>query len=195
MVRDSSENGVPAGQPDRLAQPVFLEQSPRLPFPVVGMGSSAGGLEAFIEFFKAMPPESGMAFVLVQHLPPERESMVAEILARHTAMPVVQIEDRVAVEPNSVYVIRPGRTLTIREGRLHLGEPLEKRGHQRPVDDFFRSLAEEQRERSIAVIMSGMGSNGTGGAQSIKAVGGLCIAQDLETSQKQLQSLNGELRR
>src|SRR2546427_202910 len=84
--------------------------------------------------------------------------------------------DRLA-EPNHVYVIRPGHTLTIKDGRLHLGEPLEKPGHRRPVDDFFRSLAEEQRERAIGVVLSGMGSNGSVGAQAIKAVGGLCIAQ------------------
>ena len=172
-----------AEQPERLAEPVELEQPPRLSFPVVGIGASAGGLEAFTEFFKAMPSDSGMAFVLVQHLPPDRESMIAEILQRHTAMKVQQVEDGVEVQANHVYVIRPGHTLTLRDGRLHLGERLDKPGHTRPVDDFFRSLAEEQRERAICVIMSGMGSNGAAGAQALKAVGGLCIAQDPESAQ------------
>ena len=126
---------------------------------------------------------TGFAFVLIQHLPPERESMVAQILARHTKMPVAQVEDGMAIERDHVYVIRPGHTLTIHEGKLRLGEPVEKPGHRRPVDDFFRSLAEEQRERAICIVMSGMGSNGTAGAQIIKAVGGLCIAQDPETAQ------------
>ena len=172
----------PSEPADRSTEAVDLEPRPRLPFPVVGMGASAGGLEAFSEFFNAMPIDSGIAFVLIQHLPPERESMLAEILGRQTRMPVFQVTDGVRLEPNKVYVIRPGRTLTIRDGSLHLGEPLERRGHQRPVDDFFRSLAEEQRERAIAVVMSGMGSNGTAGAQAVKAVGGLCIAQDPESA-------------
>ena len=107
-----------------MAQPVDAEQPPRLPFPVVGIGASAGGLEAVGEFLDAMPPDSGMAFVLVQHLPPDRESMMAEILGRHTAMPVRQVEDMMSVEPDNVYVIRPGHVLTIREGRLHLGPQL-----------------------------------------------------------------------
>ncbi|MEO6567148.1 MAG: chemotaxis protein CheB, partial [Opitutaceae bacterium] len=134
------------------------------------------------EFLKVLPVDNGMAFVIVQHLPPERESIIASILGKHTTMPVLQVEDEMVVNKQHVYVIRPGHTLTIREGRLHLGDPVEKRGHQSPVDDFFRSLAEEQRERAIAIVMSGMGSNGTAGAQAIKAVGGLCIAQDIESA-------------
>ena len=170
------------GGVDRLSEPVGQAQKPRLPFPVVGIGASAGGLEAFIEFFRAMPGDSGIAFVVIQHLPPERESMMVEILSKHTPMLVRPVEDGLAVEPNCVYVIRPGRTLTIHDGRLHLSEPLEKRGHQHPIDDFFRSLAEEQRERAIAVVLSGMGSNGSAGAAFIKAVGGLCIAQEPDSA-------------
>src|SRR4051812_28014665 len=173
----------PPEQPDREAQPVDLEERPRLPFPVIGIGGSAGGLEAFTQLLEAMPPDMGMAFVVVQHLPPDRESMVAEILGRRTHMPVAQVVDGMKVEVDHVYVIRPGHTLTIKNGPLHLGEPLEKPGHRRPVDDFFRSLAEEQRERAVCVIMSGMGSNGTAGSQVIKAVGGVCIAQDPESAQ------------
>ncbi len=123
-----------------------------------------------------------MAFVVVQHLPPQRESLMADILSKHTAMPVRQVEDGMAVEANHVYVIRPGNTMTVGHGLLHLGEPLEKRGHQRPVDDFFRSLAREQRERAVCVVLSGMGSNGTAGAQMVKAVGGVCVAQDPESA-------------
>src|SRR5213076_447696 len=113
---------------------------------------------------------------------PERESMLADILSHHTKMPVLQVSDGMDVKPDHVYVIRPGHTLTIKDGRLHLGEPLEKRGHRRPVDDFFRSLAEEQRERGVGIVMSGMGTNGSAGAQAIKAAGGICIAQDPESA-------------
>src|SRR4051812_5417872 len=183
-VETEPENtGVePSEEKDRLAEPVGHEQPPRLPFAVVGIGASAGGLEAFFDFFSVMPATSGMAFVLVQHLPPERESMIADLLAQRTKMRVQQVENGMQVDPDHVYVIRPGHTLTIKDGRLHLGDPVEKRGHERPVDDFFRSLAEEQRERAIAIIMSGMGSNGTAGAQAIKAVGGMCIAQAPDTA-------------
>jgi two-component system CheB/CheR fusion protein len=181
-TRTNGEAASADHQPDRLTEPLNLEQPPRLPFPVVGIGASAGGLEAFSEFLKVMRPDSGLAFVLVQHLPPERESMIAEILSRHTKMPVLQIDNGMSVEPNHVYVIRPGHTLTLKDGKLHLGETVEARGHQRPVDDFFRSLAEEQRERAIAIIMSGMGSNGTAGAQVVKTVGGVCIAQDPDSA-------------
>lgn len=181
---------APDTQTDRLAEPVDVEQPPRLPFAVVGIGGSAGGLEAFIELFKTMPPDLGVAFVVIQHLPPDRESLVTEILSNHTQMPVVQVEDGQTVEKDHVYVIRPARTLTLKNGKLHLTDPLEKRGHRHPVDDFFRSLAEEQRERSICVVMSGMGSNGTAGAQAIKAVGGVCIAQDPDTAKFQSMPRN-----
>ena len=173
----------PEGAADRQAMPVDADpQPPRLPFTVVGIGASAGGLEALVEFFDSSRSDTGMAFVVIQHLPPTRESMMADILSKHTAMSVEQVEDGMAVQRNHVYVIRPGHTLTIHDGRLHLGEPLEARGHQRPVDDFFRSLAMEQRERAVCVILSGMGSNGTAGAQMVKAVGGVCVAQDPESA-------------
>ena len=167
---------------DRAAQPVDHEEGPRLPFPVVGIGASAGGLEAAIEFFQAAPPDAGVAYVFIQHLPPDRESLIADILAKRTEMPVVKVEQGMPVEPNHVYVIRPGHTLTIKNGLLQLGESLNLPGHNRPVDDFFKSLAEEQRERAIGVILSGMGSNGTSGAEVLKAVGGMLIAQDPDSA-------------
>ncbi len=168
-ARFDSGGRQPDAEPDQLAESVDAERPPRLPFTVVGVGASAGGLEAFAEFLDAMRPDSGMAYVFILHLPPDRDSLLSEILARRTAMPVAQAEDRMLVEPNRVYVIRPGHVLTIREGRLHLGLPLTaSRAANRPVDDFFRSLAEEQRERAICVIMSGMGSNGTAGRKRSK---------------------------
>src|SRR3954453_15811265 len=135
----------PTEQDDRQAQPVDAEQPPRLPFAVVGIGASAGGLEAMTEFIGAMRPDSGMAFVFIQHLPPERESMMADIHGHKTKMLVQQVEDGREVEGDHVYVIRPGHVLTIKDSRFHLGPQLGKRGMNRPVDDFFKSLAEEQR--------------------------------------------------
>ncbi|HEY1189243.1 MAG TPA: chemotaxis protein CheB [Gemmata sp.] len=177
--RDGAEG---ASGIDRLTTAPDDARQPRLPFAVVGIGASADGLEAYTEFLRACPADAGMAYVLVQHLAPDRESLLAEILGKHTPLPVVTVEDGQVVEPDRVYVIRPGHTLTIRDGRLHLGPVLTARGHGRPVDDFFRSLAEEQQQRAVAVVFSGMGSNGTAGAQAVKAVGGLVIAQEPESA-------------
>jgi two-component system CheB/CheR fusion protein len=168
------------GEPDRddLAAPVDFVSRANLPFTVVGIGASAGGLAALQLFFSAASATSGMAFVVILHLPPDHPSLLAEIIARYTTMPVDQIENGMAIERDHVYVIRPGHTITLADGRLHLGETVEARGHRRPVDDFFRSLAREQHEKAVAVVLSGMGTNGTAGAQAIKAAGGLCIAQN-----------------
>ncbi|HEX3843934.1 MAG TPA: chemotaxis protein CheB, partial [Steroidobacteraceae bacterium] len=186
-MNDSDPTGrmpsTPSGDPANISAPVDLVSHAKLAFPVVGIGASAGGIEALRKFFAATSATSGMAFVVIQHLSPDHESLMAEILARYAPMPVHQIEDGVSVEPNHIYVIRPGHTVTLEDGRLRLGEPVEKRGHRRPVDDFFRSLAREQQEKSIAVVLSGMGTNGTAGAQAIKAVGGLCIAQDPDNAE------------
>ena len=149
---------------------------------VVGMGASAGGIEAFSKFFEAMPSDSGAAFVLVLHLDPTRESQMAKVLAAHTAMPVVQVEDQMQILPNHVYVIAPDRDLTVTAGVLHLVKPAEKRGHRHPVDVLFRSLAADQGERVIAVVLSGTGSNGTDGLKEVRAAGGLILVQDPETS-------------
>jgi two-component system, chemotaxis family, CheB/CheR fusion protein len=173
---------TPDIESERLSEPVDAELPPRLPFTVVGVGASAGGLEAYTDFLQACRTDSGIAFVLIQHLSPRHESVMAELLAKHTTMPVLQVTDSLKVEPNHVYVIRPGYTMTIRDGHLHLGPSAAERMQRRPIDDFFRSLAEEQRDRAICVILSGTGSNGTAGAQSIKAVGGLCIAQDPDSA-------------
>lgn len=180
---DDPKGPEPTEQTDRQAMPVDHEEPPKLGFPVVGIGASAGGLPAMTAFITAMHSDSGMAFVFIQHLPPDRESLIADILANKTAMRVQQVEDGMEVKPDHVYVIRPGHILTIKDGRFHLGEQVGKRGTTRPIDDFFKSLAEEQRERAIAVVMSGMGSNGTAGAQAIKAVGGLCVAQEPESAE------------
>ncbi len=167
----------------RRAPPADAEPPPRLPFPVIGIGASAGGLEAVSELVSSLPSDSGMAFIFIQHLPPDHHSLIAEILSKRTGMPVRQVEDGMAIEPDHVYVIRPGNTMTMEGGVLHLRASVDKPGHSRPVDDFFRSLAGEQRERAICIVMSGMGSNGSAGAQAVKAAGGLCVAQDPETAE------------
>ena len=127
-----------------------------------------------------MPPDSGLAFVVAAHLDPTQKSLLSELLRRCTKMPVVQIERSIKVEPNQVYVIAPDQELTIRGGVLHTNKPTAPRGHRHPVDSFFRSLAEDQGERAIGIILSGTGTNGSPGLRFIKAEGGIVIAQDPE---------------
>jgi two-component system CheB/CheR fusion protein len=151
-------------------------------FPIVGIGMSAGGLEVATEFLNAMPPDSGMGFVIVQHLEPTRKSLLAELLDKQTRMPVREIEDGMRVEPDHVYVIVPAQTLLIENGILRLSEPAEPRGQRHPIDRFFTALAEDQKTKAIAILLSGAGSNGTAGIQDIKLSGGMCIAQEPETA-------------
>jgi two-component system CheB/CheR fusion protein len=151
-------------------------------FPIVGIGSSAGGLEALQSLFRTLPADSGLAFVIAAHLDPTQESHLSELLSRCTKMPVVQIENSVKVEPDHVYVIAPDQELTIRQGVVRSNKPSAPRGHRHPVDAFFRSLAEDQGERAIAIILSGTGTNGSLGLRFIKAEGGIAIAQDPETA-------------
>jgi two-component system CheB/CheR fusion protein len=150
---------------------------------VVGIGASAGGLDATKELLKALPAETGMAFVVVHHLAPGRSSMLSEILARSTTMPVQPIEDGMAVSPNHVYVIPPGAGLELLDGKLRLIPREKGRVTYRPIDTFFRSLASEQRHRSIGVILSGTANDGTAGCEEIKAEGGITFAQD-DTAQE-----------
>jgi two-component system, chemotaxis family, CheB/CheR fusion protein len=152
------------------------------PFPIVALGMSAGGLEVATEFLQAMPPDSGMGFVVVQHLEPTRKSLLSELLGKHTAMPVIEIEDGMAVQPDHVYVIVPGRTLLIENGILRLTEPVQSDGRRHPIDHFFTSLAMDRKTGAIAIVLSGAASNGSAGIQDIKLSGGMCIAQAPETA-------------
>lgn len=154
-----------------------------LDHPVVGIGASAGGLEALKQFFTAVPADSGMAFVLVQHLDPTHESLMADLLAKYTKMPVTQVVDGREVEPNSVYVIPPNHYLTLRDGSLRLSPPTERRGMRMPIDHFLRSLAESLGEKAICVILSGTGSDGTLGLREVKAHGGMTVVQEPSTAQ------------
>ena len=151
-------------------------------FPIVGIGMSAGGLEIATTFLKAMPVDSGMGFVIVQHLDPTRESLLAELLQRTTKMPVVQITEGMRVEPNRVHIIIPDKTLLIADGVLRLVPPQEKRGLRHPIDKFFSALAQDQKTKAIAIILSGAGSNGSAGLMDIKQCGGMCMAQDPKTA-------------
>ncbi len=151
-------------------------------FPVVGIGASAGGLEALERFLSHVPANSGMAFVIVQHLDPTRTGMMPELLQRTTRMKVVQVKDRTVVQPDHVYVIPPNKDMSILHGVLHLLEPASPRGLRLPIDFFFRSLAQDQQERSIGVILSGMGSDGTLGLRSIKEKAGVVLVQDPATA-------------
>jgi two-component system, chemotaxis family, CheB/CheR fusion protein len=151
-------------------------------FPIVGIGSSAGGLEALEKLFDAMPPDAGVAFVVVAHLDPTRESHLTGLLSRHTEMPVVEVEGEIEVEPDHVYVIAPDQSLELNGDVLHPSKPSAPRAQRRPVDIFFRSLAENQRERAIGIILSGTGTNGSEGLRFIKSEGGIAIAQDPTTA-------------
>jgi two-component system CheB/CheR fusion protein len=147
-------------------------------FPIVGIGASAGGLEALEQFLRHVPEKSGMAFVVIQHLDPTHKGVMPELLQRATAMEVMQVRDRMKVKPDCVYVIPPNKDMSILHGVLHLFEPEAARGLRLPIDFFLRSLAQDRQERSIGVILSGMGSDGTLGLRAIKENAGLALAQE-----------------
>src|SRR5215831_18794298 len=145
--------------------------------PIVGIGASAGGVEALEQFFRSVPSDNGLAFVIVTHLPPDRESMLAEILGRATWMPVVEARDGEQVAAEHVYVLPPSAILTIRDGQLQLRRTGPSDRERLPIDVFFTSLAEDQSEHAIGVVLSGGGHDGTLGLKAIKENGGLTIAQ------------------
>ncbi len=148
-------------------------------FPIIGIGASAGGLGAFEEFFRALPAQTevDLAFVLVQHLAPDHPSILAELIKRYTSLPVFEVTDGVTVQRNAIYVIPPNRDLAFLNGTLQLLEPAAPRGQRLPIDFFFRSLAQDQHERAIAIVLSGTGSDGTLGVRAIKGEGGMVMAQ------------------
>lgn len=153
------------------------------PFFVVGVGASAGGLKAFETFFETLPDEPGMAFVVIQHLDPHHESELAEILQNHTAMMVTQIQGQEQVQPNTVYIIPPGFSLSLKHGVLLLSEPKEPRDRRVPIDLFFRSLAKDQGDHAVCVILSGTGSDGTLGLKSIKEENGVVMVQSPDSAE------------
>jgi len=154
-------------------------------FPIVGIGASAGGLAAFEAFFSSMPPlvEPGMAFVLVQHLAPDHKSMLTDLIRKYTRMEVFEVEDGMRVRPNCAYIIPPNCDMAFLNGALHLLEPTVPRGRRMPIDYFFRSLAQDQHERAICIVLSGTGSDGALGVRAIKGEGGLVIVQDPDSTE------------
>ncbi|HEX7585965.1 MAG TPA: CheR family methyltransferase, partial [Prolixibacteraceae bacterium] len=150
----------------------------KAPFLIVGIGASAGGLEAFEQFLGNVPENSGMAYVVIQHLDPTQKGMLPELLQRISKMDVFQVKDRTTVKPNCVYVIPPNKTMSILKGVLHLFDPVEVRGLRLPIDSFFSSLADDLQDLSVGVILSGMGSDGSLGLRSIKEKNGIAMVQE-----------------
>ena len=144
---------------------------------VVGIGASAGGLEALQQFFSCIPGNTGLIFIIIQHLSPDYKSLMAEILGKHTSMMVLQAESEMEIEPDTVYLIPPKKNMTIRDGRLLLTDYVHG-GINHPIDIFLNSLAEERKERALAIILSGTGSDGTNGIKAIKEHGGFVLVQE-----------------
>ena len=149
---------------------------------IVGIGASAGGLEALQQLFDKLPPDTDLAFVVVQHLSPDFKSLMDEILRRHTAMAVHRVTDGMKVEANSVYFIPPKMEMIISDGKLLLTEKDYTQALSLPIDHFFRSLAQEACWQSVAIVLSGTGSDGSRGIRDVHAAGGLVIAQDTESA-------------
>jgi len=174
--RVKNSTALEVREPSRKALPALMD------FPIVGIGASAGGLEAFEQFFNNMPPDSGMAFVIVQHLDPTHKSILTDLLKSYTRMQVMEVKDGVKVEPNTVYVIPPNSDMAILNGLLHLMEPTAPRGLRQPIDFFFRSLSEDRKEKAICIVFSGTGTEGTLGLREIKGQGGMVMVQDPDTA-------------
>lgn len=169
MNRTDRQGKMPAG--------ISTEQAPL----VIGIGASAGGLEALQQLFACIPPDSGLGFVVVQHLSPDYKSLMADILGKHTSISVYQAENGMRVEPDTVYLIPPKKLMTIRDGKLILTD-YAANSLNHPIDTFFASLAEEKREHAIVAVLSGTGTDGTNGVKLVKEHGGLVIAQAPESA-------------
>jgi two-component system CheB/CheR fusion protein len=165
-------------QPPAQRPPAENRQSNNPSGPVVGIGASAGGLEAFQQLLSHLPTTTGLAFVIVQHLAPQHSSMLSELLSRSTKIPVREVEEGMAVAPDHIYVIPPNTNMVISEGQLHLMSRRETELQHMPIDCFLTSLAEDLKEKAIGVVLSGTASDGTQGVKAIKAEGGITFAQD-----------------
>ena len=158
------------------------DQNSAAEFVIAALGASAGGLEPLEMFFKKMPTDAGIAFVIVQHLAPDHPTALPQLLGRHTAMPVEEAQDNVKVAPNRVFVIPPNAALTIEKGTLRVTAPVEARGARTPIDGFFRSLAEDCGDHAVCIMLSGTGTDGTLGLRAIKEYGGMAMAQTLDSA-------------
>ncbi|MES2356434.1 MAG: chemotaxis protein CheB [Pseudomonadota bacterium] len=178
---DESRPIDPNAAPVVLGEPV-REEDKGATFPIVGVGASAGGLEAFGQLLQHLPADIGMAYVLVQHLAPNYPSALTDLLRHETSMPVTTITDGMKVQPNHIFVIPPNTTLALHYGVLHLMPRTNKRGQHLVIDYFFRSLAEDQGSKAIGIILSGTASDGVLGLKAIKAEGGITFSQDQESA-------------
>lgn len=173
----------PSTQLTKTATSKLSANPPAKPCPrIIGIGASAGGLEALEQFLNAVPRASGMAFVIIQHMDPTHKGMMPELLQRGTEIKIMEAEDRTTVLPNCAYIIPPNKDMSILHGVLHLLEPTTKRGLRLPIDFFFRSLALDQMAKSVGIILSGMGSDGCLGLRAIKEQVGLVLVQDPTTA-------------
>ena len=154
------------------------QQSQSPDFPIIAIGASAGGLEALEQFLTAAPTDADIAYVIIQHLDPNHKGMLPELLQRTTDMPVTQVTDLMYLRPNKIYIILPNKDMSILHGVLQLLQPKLTHGLHLPIDNFLGALAVDQRNQSIAVILSGMGSDGSIGLRAIKQHGGLVSAQE-----------------
>ncbi len=185
----ASEKAKPVKRPaTRAKRRLKVAGSPfpgidRLPFPVVGIGASAGGLEACTALLKELPADTVVAVVVVQHLDPHRKSLLRELLSRVTKMPVTEVEEGIALEPRHVYVIPPDRDVTVRQGVLHLSSRQQSGGKHLPIDRLLASLGEDQKSGAIGIILSGTGADGTAGLQTIRSEGGIAFAQEPRSAQ------------
>ena len=161
-----------------ISEPLEKQDSKSISFPVVGIGASAGGLEALKIFFNNVPENSGLAYIVIQHLDPNQEGILSEILQRETKMKVLQVRDFMKVKSNHVYVIPPNKSMSILNGHLRLFEAITLDGLHSPIDYFFYSLANDQNENGIGVVLSGMGLDGSSGLKAIKENGGFVLVQD-----------------
>ncbi|MBJ6108055.1 PAS domain-containing protein [Hymenobacter sp. BT523] len=194
LTPSTDEPGIVVTPPEELPRdgvgpPALLREASRPDeaasdkFPLVGIGGSAGSLAAFEQFFRAMPPDSGMAFVVVTHLLPDQPSELPQVLQRFTPMPVLEAEDGLRVRPNHVYVIPPNRDMSILHGTLLLFAPTQPPGRRLPIDIFFQSMAKDARERAVCVVCSGLGTDGTLGLKMVMENFGMVMVQDPATAE------------
>ncbi len=169
-------------QPAKADRPETFAAPAGVPFPIVGIGASAGGLEALEQFLRGVPKGSGMAFVIIQHLDPTHKGIMDELLQRATDMRVMEVRDETTIRPDCVYLIPPNKDMSILHGVLHLLKPVAARGLRLPIDFFLRSLAQDRQDHSIDVILSGMGSDGTLGLRAIKEKAGVVLVQEPATA-------------
>ena len=178
--KEKQPKGAPKGASSGQCESGQPETEPRaaINFPVVGIGASAGGLEALEHFFAHVPCDSGMSYVVIQHLDPTHKGILPELLQRSTRMKVVQVRQGTKIRPNMVYVIPANKDMAVEDGKLRLSAPTAPRGLRLPIDFFLRSLARECGERGAAVILSGMGSDGVLGLQAVKETAGVVLVQE-----------------